>query len=153
MAEPSQLRQGKWFHDLVQLDWEKYAEGEARSEVWIPLGSGKNASHGRMDVFIDVDEPKGKDATFVVVEIKATCWDNIKPHRIQPNLSSHRRQIWKYINTYIVGNHPGISAGIIYPTAPKIPGLKERIEEYLLDYGLMTVWYFDDNPLSKPSGT
>ncbi|MCK5828462.1 hypothetical protein KAH43_08070 [Candidatus Bipolaricaulota bacterium] len=91
-----------------------------------------------MDVFVD-------DAGdfVVVVEIKATDWDRILPRNIQRNLGSHRRQVWKYIEKYTDGDRVDVCAGIIYPTTPKTPGLKERIETYLNEYGLQVVWYDD----------
>ena len=78
-----------------------------------------------------------------VVEIKATDWDRILPRNRQKNLASNRRQVWKYIQKYVDGERMDVCAGIIYPTAPRTAGLKERIEDYLNDYGLQVVWYYD----------
>lgn len=47
----------------------------------------------------------------------------------------------RYIEKYVDVDHTDVCAGIIYPSAPTAPGLKERIEEYLNEYGLQVVWY------------
>ena len=89
-----------------------------------------------MDIFVD------EASDFVsIVEIKATHWDRILPRNRQRNLASHRRQVWRYIEKYADVDHTDVCAGIIYPSAPTTPGLKERIEEYLNDYGLQAGWY------------
>lgn len=139
--EPEQLRRGKAFHKLVQRDWLTTAEGTIKVERTIPLLTSPTAlksRRGRMDLFVD------ETAGYVsVVEIKATNWDAIHSKNIQRNLASHRRQVWKYIEKYYEGDGTDVCAGIIYPNAPKCTNLKERIEEYMNNYGLQVVWYHD----------
>ena len=140
--QPAQLKKGRAFEARVKSGWEgEGSEGTERFEEDIELLSGltrmkRQRKHGRMDIFVN-------DAGdfVVIVEIKATDWDRILPANVQRNLSSHRRQVWKYIDKHIVGEHIDVYAGIIYPTAPKTPGLQERIEEYHGSYGLQVVWY------------
>ncbi len=91
-----------------------------------------------MDIFVD---DTGDDVS--IIEIKATDWDNILPKNIMKNLGSHRSQIYKYIDKYLEGEGMNVCPGIIYPTAPQIPGLKDRIEKYLNDYGIAVAWYCD----------
>ncbi len=139
--EPKQLSRGKAFHKLVQADWKATAEGDICIEESIPLlirPGALNARGGRMDIYVDESE-----GYVSIVEIKATNWDAIKPRNIQRNLASHRRQVWKYIEKYCDGDGKDVCAGVIYPNEPKDQVLKERIEEYLNDYGLQVVWYHD----------
>jgi hypothetical protein len=89
-----------------------------------------------LDLF--VDEPGNYVS---VVEIKATDWDRVK--NVVKLLGSHRRQAWKYIEKYLDVDHVEVCPGIIYPTAPSTPGLKDRVETYLNDHGLQVVWYDD----------
>ncbi len=142
MDEPEQLRRGKLFEKAVQKDWEETAGGQPWTEHTIPLLKGVTRTgrrrHGRMDIFVD---ELGDMVT--VVEIKATDWDRVLPRNRQKNLASHRRQVWKYIEKYVDGEGMDVCAGIIYPTAPKTTGLKEQIEDYLNEYGLQVVWYYD----------
>jgi len=142
MTEPEILRRGKEFHKLVQSNWEKTAEGKVQCEYAIPLlrisRSTKHLKQGRMDIFVD------EVGDFVsIVEIKSTDWDMIPEKNVKRLLSSHRRQVWKYIEKYIDGDQVDVCAGIIYPTAPLHEGLKERIESYLEDYGIPVVWFLD----------
>lgn len=140
--QTAQLRRGREFERQVQSDWARTAEGNPQTEVTIPLLSGLTRTgrrrHGRMDVFVS---EAGDMVT--IVEIKATDWDRILPRHIQNNLSSHRRQVWRYIEKHLDADRVDVCAGIIYPRAPKTPGLKERVEEYLNGYGLQVVWYCD----------
>ena len=58
-------------------------------------------------------------------------------------MSSHRRQVWRYIEKFVDGDHTDVCAGIIYPAAPSTPGLREDVETYLNEYALQVVWYDD----------
>lgn len=140
--EPKQLRRGKAFHKRVQADWERDAAGNVQPEHTIALLGKRNPvgrrRRGRLDIFVDDTEDY-----VVVVEIKATDWDRIKPRNITRNLGSHARQVWKYVERFHIGDGIDVCAGIIYPTAPKTAGLKARIEEYLNDRGMQVVWYDD----------
>jgi len=142
-SEPEQLRRGKQFQSVVQADWAKTAQGRINVECTIPLEQlrlkGGRQRHGRMDIFVD---DIGDDQV-AVIEIKATDWDRIKPSNITKNLGSHRRQVYKYIEEYLDGKGLTVCPGLIYPTAPKTSGLKERVEEYLGSYGIAVVWYYD----------
>lgn len=140
--EPKQLRRGKIFQREVQDGWAKTAEGRINIECTIPLlqptGGRKKHRCGRMDILVDDIGDQ-----VAVVEIKATNWDRILPRNITKNLGSHRRQIYKYIEKYLDGEGKTVCPSLIYPTEPETPGLKERIELYLNDYGIAVAWYRD----------
>lgn len=141
-SQPAQLRRGRMFEKRVQADWSATAEGKTKTEKTIELVAGLTRKgrrkRGRIDIFVnDVGD------FVVVVEIKATDWDRILPRNIQRNLSSHRRQVWKYIDKHLDIDQVSVCAGVIYPSAPKTSDLKERIEEYHGSYGLQVVWYDD----------
>lgn len=141
-TEPLNFQRGKRFHKLVQADWLASAGGKILSEHGIPLAHVlQKQRHGRIDIFVD---ELGDYVT--VVEIKATSWDRIKPANIQRNLAAHRRQVWRYVEKYLEVDRVACCPGVIYPRAPKTPGLKERIESYLNSYGLQVVWYHDKKP-------
>ena len=144
--EPENLRRGKEFHREVQRDWmENARDGNILPEETILLGllGRRRAAKGRIDIL--VDEITGDEKKFVsVVEVKSTDWDRIKPENVTKNLGSHRRQVWKYIDKFIEVDKVDICPGIIYPDSPKTPGLRERIETYLNDYGIQVVWLRDD---------
>lgn len=140
--EPKQLQRGKIFQREVQEDWAKTAQGRINVECTIPLQqSAKNSVRPRrvrMDILVD-----DLGDQVAVVEIKVTDWDRIIPRNITKNLGAHRRQIYKYIEEYLDGEGIDVCPGLIYPSAPAKPGLKERIEEYLGDYGIAVAWYQD----------
>lgn len=152
MREPIQLRRGKAFHKRVQDDWSGTVEDRTvRPEYGIqfdppdeelaidPL-TGKRARirRGRIDIFID------EISDFVsVVEIKGTDWDRIKPANRRKLLGAHRRQVLKYVDKYLDQGQVNVCAGIIYPRAPRTPGLKDEVETYLNDHALQVVWYDD----------
>jgi len=142
--EPEILRRGKAFHKKVQEDWRETAkDGNINIEHCIPLPILRKKTNrpksGRLDIFVD------EMSDFIsIVEIKATDWDKVKEKNRKKLLGSHRRQVWKYIEEYLDVIKIDVCPGIIYPTAPSTPGLKELVEEYHSDYGLQVVWYDDD---------
>mgnify|MGYP005619614107 CR=1 FL=1 len=140
--EPEILRRGKEFHTKVQSDWRlTIKDGHLDKEHTIPLvpqASKVKHIRGRIDMFID------ELGSFVsIIEIKSTEWDKVNPNNISKLLASHRRQIWGYISKYLDVDKIDVCPGIIYPIAPASNNLKERIEEYLNDYGIQVVWYTD----------
>lgn len=140
--EPEALRQGKQFHQQVQRDWrDSVTQGRIQPEHTVRLlltSAATRIRRGRIDILVD------ELSDFVaIVEIKGTDWDRIRPGNIQRNLAAHRRQVWKYIEKYVDGDRVDVFAGIIYPSAPVQAGLRQRIEDYLNDYGLQVVWYYD----------
>jgi len=142
--EPEQLRRGKLFHRRVQAEWTDgpIENSSARKEHRIRLealtGNGTRIRHGRIDIFIDqIDD-------FVsVIEIKATNWDAVKPAKRRRLLGSHRRQVLRYVDTYLDRDKISVCAAIIYPQAPVNPELKEEVESYLNAHALQVLW-FDD---------
>ncbi len=140
--EPIQLRRGKAFHKLIQSEWRREAEGEVHVERRIVKFGGRT---GRVDVFVNDDDPKGSVA---IVEVKATDWDRIKDQNIRRNVKRQIRQIWSYIESQILngryvpsGEHKGVCPGIIFPKRPKDSQRMKRIEEMFLEEGIPVVWH------------
>lgn len=77
----------------------------------------------------------------IVVEIKASNWDKMKPHRVRPNALRHVRQLWRNIRAEL--NDGAILPTVIYPGTPKTPGRKNQIEEILHEMGIQVVWRDD----------
>jgi len=96
-----------------------------------------------MDVYVtDLDDDQGE---FVfIVEIKATDWDRIKPKNIRRNLSSHRRQLWRYAEDPHIEQGVDVGLGIVYPRKPKRRGLVREIESYMEEYGIVVTWFDDE---------
>lgn len=132
--EPTQLRRGKRFEKKEKAGWTNLGDGKARFEKHVTTAKGRR---GRVDIFID--ELGGLVA---VVEIKATNWDRIMPHRVRSNILRHARQVWKYVETFIEDGTV-VCPGIVYPKAPRKKGLKEQIEEGLNEQGIQVVWRDD----------
>jgi len=74
----------------------------------------------------------------VLVEIKASNWDKMAPHRVRPNALRHARQIWRYIESELA-DRPVLPA-LVYPNEPKTPGRKEEIEGILHERLIQVVW-------------
>lgn len=89
---------------------------------------------GRIDLrLIEVDE-----GYTVVVEIKATDWDRMAPHRIRPNALRHANQLWRYIEPELLER--SVVPAIVYPIEPEFPGRKEEIEAILNERLIQVVW-------------
>jgi len=140
-VEPLILRRGRVFHHKVQADWKRTAkDGHLHIEHSINLRSqtrpGRHLRRGRLDIFVDE-----LGSLVSVIEIKSTNWDRISVGRVGSLLSSHRRQVWKYVERYVDYWRKDVSPGIIYPASPRTKGLREVIERYLNAYGIQVVWY------------
>jgi hypothetical protein len=93
-----------------------------------------NGKRGRVDTMLfDKDERHT-----IVVEIKASNWDKMKPHRVRPNALRHVRQLWRNIKAEL--KEGAILPTVIYPGTPKTPGRKNQIEEILHEMGIQVVW-------------
>ena len=142
LSEPAQLRRGKAFHKLIQAEWQREAEGDIHAERHVIRVGGKK---GRVDVFVDDDDPKGVVA---IAEIKATDWDRIKEKNIRRNVRRQIRQIWSYIESQIRdgqyvkgGEGKDVCPGIIFPKRPKDKQRTELVEKMFLDEGIPVVWH------------
>ena len=90
---------------------------------------------GRID--IRIDEYGG----FVsIVEIKATNWEMMMPHRIRPNVLRHARQVLRYIYKEVLTDGLQVCAGIIYEYAPSNVRTKHEVEDILFERGIQVVW-------------
>jgi len=89
---------------------------------------------GRVDLrLIDLEE-----GHTVVVEIKATDWDAMAPHRVRPNALRHCRQLRRYIEPELM-EFPVLPA-IVYPMVPETPCRKDQIESILHERLIQVVW-------------
>ena len=140
--EPTQLRRGRAFHNLIQDEWHKEAEGDVKHEKHITKPNGRK---GRIDVFVNDDDPKSSVA---IVEIKATDWDKIAQKNIRRNVRRQIRQIWSYIESQILnGKHvegaigKDVCPGIIFPKRPKDKATMQLIEDIFEEEGIPVVWH------------
>ena len=140
--EPSQLRRGKAFHKLIQAEWEEEAEGDVRAERHVIKPNGRR---GRVDVFVNDDDPKSPVA---VIEVKATDWDKIKAENIRRNVRRQSLQILCYIESQIIGGKyvvggegKDVSPGIIFPRRPQDRQRMKQIEELFMEDGIPVVWH------------
>ena len=127
--EPSQFRRGKAFHKLIQKEWEQEAEGDVKSERHVRKPNGRK---GRVDVFVNDEDPKGPIA---IVEVKATDLDKIEKKNICHNVRCQIRQIWSYIESQILngqyvkgGEGKDICSGIIFPNRVHTTAAPTRTE-------------------------
>jgi hypothetical protein len=92
---------------------------------------------GRIDIkLFDEDENHT-----VIVELKATDWDGMKPHRVRSNVLRHARQVWRYIEGELASLvESEVIPAIVYPKSPITPGRKNMIEEILHEHWIQVVW-------------
>lgn len=146
--EPEQLKRGKAFHKKIQNDWIDTAEGRVRPEKSVLK---KNNRRGRVDVFVDDDDPEG---TIAIVEIKASDWDKMNERSVRRNVRRQIKQIWDYIETQIIrgeymptGERKSVCPGIIFPKRPKDKERMKLIESMFLEEGIPVVW--DDESMEE----
>jgi hypothetical protein len=143
--EPLQLKRGKEFQEMVQADYFKNSKGGGVGiEKDVNYNGGKNRAkgrYGRMDILID-----DRDKDYVMImEIKATDWDRIKPKNYRRNLWRHGRQLHKYIDKFLEVDKLGsVGLAMIYPSAPKKEGLRAKIEEMAMNQYSFPVYWYDE---------
>ncbi len=140
--EPKQLVRGKVFHRLIQDEWEREAEGDIQRERHIIKPNGRR---GRVDVFVNDDDPK---STVAIVEVKGTDWDRMAGKHVRRNVRRQVRQIWGYIESQILdgryvdgGEGKDVCPGIIFPKRPRDKERMKLIEDMFEEEGIPVVWH------------
>lgn len=90
---------------------------------------------GRVDIKIDE-----KDGSVAIVEIKATDWDAVKPHRIRPTAQRHARQVWRYVNDHLEVQSKEVCPGVVYEYEPTNPEVQAQVEQVLNERFIQVVW-------------
>lgn len=124
------VNRGRKFEEWERSHWNdkpnSAREFEAATE-W-------RGKRGRVDIRLNLEE----DGHIVIVEIKATNWDNIKENRVRETALRHARQIWRYIEAHLTPLN--VTPAIVYPAPPLIPGRKEQIERIFDERLIQVVW-------------
>lgn len=101
-----------------------------------------NTHRGRMDSYItELDDKNGLYAT--ILEVKDTDWDCIKPKNVMRNLSSHRRQLWRYMEEPHDDFGIDTTMAVVYPRRPKRKGLIDEIEAYMEEHLIVVYGFYD----------
>lgn len=125
------VRLGRLFETWERSKWNRPGhEGKKAEAPTAWKGKG-----GRIDLRLMLDDGEGHS---VVVEMKASNWDKMAPHRVRPNALRHARQLWRYIHAELKGGP--VSPAIIYPVEPQTPGRREEIETVLRERSIQVVW-------------
>lgn len=139
--EPIRLKRGKEFQKIVQADYKKSSnDGDVGIEEFISFRgvAGIKQRSGRMDIIIH----NVSDDYVMIMEIKATDWDNIKPKNIKRNLYRHGKQLFNYIDKFMSIDNKTVGLAMLYPEPPKTKDLKEYIEKCAMDnYSFPVYWY------------
>jgi hypothetical protein len=116
---------------------------------------------GRVDLAVF---PEGPERMAVVVEIKGTDWDAMRPERVRPNLRRHLRQLERYTDQFVARIRPGapsvedvgvppslvppstvtvdsVSPVLIYPRRPRAPQRAQLVERLVEEAAVQLVWY------------
>ncbi len=131
--EPTQLHRGKAFHNEIQADWLKTAEGLVSKEKGITKPTGRK---GRIDIFVDDDG----DNLVAVAEVKNSNWDKIAEKNIRRNVRRQIKQIWDYIDSQL-SKKKDVSPGVIFPKRPKDNQRLKLIEDMFEEEGIPVVWH------------
>lgn len=117
------------FEAIEKAGWNDLDEGSAAFEV-PSLFEGKR---GRIDVRVVCG------TLICVIELKATDWDRILPHRVRATCLRHARQLWRYIEGEITAGGD-VCAGIIYARSPSNPERTSLVEDLLAERFIQVVW-------------
>ena len=76
-----------------------------------------------------------------MIEVKATNWDRIPPHRMRATALRHTRQLWRYLNTEAYGDGTEVCPGLIYQQEPSDPGIRTEVESVMDERVIAVVWH------------
>lgn len=124
------VNRGRKFEEWERSHW----NGKLNSAREFEAATEWKGKRGRVDIRLNLEE----DGHIVIVEIKATNWDNIKENRVRETALRHARQIWRYIEAHLTPLD--VTPAIVYPARPLIPGRKEQIEEIFDERLIQVVW-------------
>jgi hypothetical protein len=123
------MRRGREFEKKEKDEWKNLTSGAVRYEIY------KKKARGRLDIRIDE-----ADDFVSVIEIKATDWDRILPHRLRVTALRHGRQIWRYIDAELAEKKQ-VCPAIVYPSAPYHTARRQAVEDALNERGIQVVWH------------
>jgi hypothetical protein len=142
LPEPSQLKRGKKFQEIVQKDFMNHTvNSKAWKEERISFEGLEHIKQksGRMDILIT-----GLGDFVTILEIKATDWDRIKSKNVKRNLYRHQKQLFNYVDKYLDIDKLDVCLGIIYPKPPRKKGLRKFIESYLEENYCVPPYWFNE---------
>lgn len=113
------VQRGREFEKKEKREWISIKDGEPEFEVCTVSPKGRR---GRIDIRIEE-----MNDYVSVVEIKATDWDHILPHRVRPTVLRHARQIWRYIEAELA-EKSDVCPGIVYPSVPSDSSRRKTVE-------------------------
>lgn len=126
---PAVLRRGRAFEQREKSGWTKLDEGEAQFEATTEW----RGRRGRIDIRIPFE------GWSTHVELKATDWERMKPHRVRPNLRRHLRQVFRYVDAEVAAGRD-VCPGIIYARAPCATARRREVETFFRENGVQLVW-------------
>lgn len=136
-----QLAAGQAFHKQVQSAFLTGLAGAVGfpERQWRLLGQRR----GRVDLAVEVEG----EQMLVVIEIKATNWDQIPANRRMRNLRRHLRQLQEYLDSAMedmeVGQWASIAGALLYPARPTGAETTTLIEGTAGEQAIMVTWYED----------
>lgn len=133
------FRKGKEFERKEKSEFLRLEGGlQVDFEKSVPTLPGHR---GRIDVLIQADKHNDRSGRgyCVVIEIKSTDWDNIKPHRIRPNVLRHIGQAYKYFTNFHEDGKDVILA-VCYPHTPSCNKTRQYIEQICTSQWVQVVW-------------
>jgi hypothetical protein len=164
---PARVREGKLFHEHVQVVLVQLDEGLVPAEL-------EEASFGRQfgdetglrvrtargverDVRADfvaiVRTPVGDPTTIVIDEMKASRWERMTPRNRQRNIARYARQTWRYIDSLEADGFDVAQASVHFPWCADA-AVREEVEygythdaddkETWEGLGLSVVWWGED---------
>ena len=128
---PEWKTRGRQFECAEIAEWQGLADLRLTLQHCLRL---QNDRRGRIDILIEEE-----DASYSIIEVKATNWDEMAEHRVRPNILRHARQVMKYVIPFWERG-VDVCPGVIYPRAPLSIDRKHQVEASLAERCIQVVW-------------
>lgn len=133
----AQIRRGRLFEEKERRGWNPEQSGNPDCTAFeVPSRLGRK--RGRIDVRL-----KWNDLV-VLLELKSTDWNRLKPYRVRPTALRHIAQLYRYVDGELANGQTGIFHGIVYENRPHLGTRRQQLTHIFNESGVQLV--FRDEP-------
>ena len=116
----AQIRRGRLFEQRERREWTPAKSGRPNRTAFEAV-SLFDRRRGRIDIRLEWED------LIVLLELKSTDWNRLKPHRIRPTALRHIAQLYRYVDGELENGNTGICHGIVYEHRPRLATRRQQL--------------------------
>lgn len=116
------IRRGRLFEQKERREWTPEKSGRP-SRTAFEAASLFGHRRGRIDIRLEWED------LIVLLELKSTDWNRLRPHRIRTTALRHIAQLYRYVDGELKKGNAGICHGIVYERRPRLAARRQQLAE------------------------